>query len=109
MKKRLRKKKHLGEFQEFGFEVSCRFNSELSDEQFEQFIDTFLQEAIESNGLSFGGGGDKQEWKGFVTLDRSGSATEEHRINVSKWLESRPEVIYIKVDSLVDAWYGWDT
>jgi uncharacterized protein YggL (DUF469 family) len=106
MKKRLRKKLHLGEYQEFGFEVSCSFVSDLSDEQFDNFIDTFIQEAIESNRLSFGGGGDKQEWKGFVTLDRRGSATEKHKTGVSKWLESNPEVIDFKVGGLIDSWYG---
>ncbi len=106
MKKRLRKKLHLGEYQEFGFKVRYRFVSDLSDEQFDNFIDTFIQESIESNGLSFGGGGDKQEWNGFVTLDRRGSATEEHKTKVSKWLESNPEVTDFKVDGLIDSWYG---
>jgi len=106
MKKRLRKKLHLGEYQEFGFMVSCSFVSGLSDVQLDSFIDTFIQEAIESNGLSFGGGGDKQEWKGFATLDRRGSATEKHKTKVSKWFESNPEVIDFKVGGLIDSWYG---
>ncbi len=86
--------------------VSCSFVTDLSDEQFDNFMDAFIQEAIESNGFSFGGGGDKQKWKGFVTLDHTGSATEEHKTKVSKWLESNPEVIAFKVGGLIDSWYG---
>ena len=103
MKKRLRKKLHIGEYQEFGFMVSCSFISDLSAEQFDNFMDAFIQEAIESNGLSFGGGGDKQEWKGFVTLEHRGSATEKHKTQVAKWLESNPQVIDFKVGGLIDS------
>ena len=105
MKKRLRKKLHLGEFQEFGFEVTYRFIPNLSDNQLDQFIDDFIAEAIENNGLCCGGGGDKNEWRVFVSLDRRGSATENHRDRVSSWLESNELIAEYGVGQLVDAWY----
>jgi uncharacterized protein YggL (DUF469 family) len=57
MKKRIRKKHHLGEFQELGFEIS--FDLGVSDDQAEEedAFFQFLEHAIEANGLYFGGGG----------------------------------------------------
>ncbi len=103
MRKRLRKKLHKGEFRELGFDLRFRLSPGLSEESFEAFLDTFLAEAIEAHGLSFGGGG-KEEIEGFVTLSARGSATEEHRRILMRWLESRPEVVEYSVGSLVDAW-----
>lgn len=51
MKKRLRKKKRIDEFQEFGFNIGFRFSSELNIEIRENFIDKFLEKAIEGNSL----------------------------------------------------------
>ena len=41
MKKRIRKKLCLGEFQEFGFEVQFRLPSDMSDQDQEAFFDAF--------------------------------------------------------------------
>ena len=106
MKKRLRKKLHLGEFQEFGFDVACRFVKNLSDDQIDRFIDTFIIEAIENNGLCCGGGGDKNEWSVFVTRDGRDSVTESHREKVASWLKSNEFVAEFEVGDLMDAWYG---
>ncbi|MBI2934097.1 MAG: DUF469 family protein [Chloroflexi bacterium] len=98
MRKRLRKKLHKGEFREFGFDLRFRLSPGLSEESFEAFLDAFLAEAI-----SFGGGG-REEIEGFVTLSGQGSATEEHRRVLMRWLEDRPEVVEYSMGSLVDAW-----
>ena len=107
MKKRLRKKKYLGEFQEFGFRTSFDMDPDLTTEQRNALIDDFIKEAIEDNGLQFGGGGPANNWAGFVTLDSRGSATEKHRELVRAWLESRPEVGNIVIRELRDAYHGW--
>ena len=69
LKRRLRKKYHSGEFQEFGFEISTEFNPNLSEGDFEEFADDFIDE-IERNRLFFGGGGDRKKWEGFVTSSK---------------------------------------
>ncbi|RLD61709.1 MAG: hypothetical protein DRJ05_02015 [Bacteroidetes bacterium] len=106
MKKRIRKKLHLGEFQEFGFEISFNLIPNLSDKQLDAFFDEFIMDAVEKNSLFFGGGGNKQEWEGFLALNRRGSATEGHRANISKWLASNPKVVDFEVGKLIDAWHG---
>jgi hypothetical protein len=105
VKKRLRKKLRLGEFQELGFEVFFRVANNTPDDTFDRVIDAFITHAIEENGLMCGGGGKNPEWNVFVTLDRRGSAIDEHRQAVRKWLETCPEVKEIRLGPLVDAWY----
>jgi uncharacterized protein len=104
VRKRLRKKLHQGEFQEMGFEVQFRVAADMSDAAFDAFIDAFLEQAIEANGLMFGGGG-RREWNGFVTLEGRGSATDDHRQLVQRWLESQSQIVEHQVGLLVDAWY----
>src|SRR3990167_1213839 len=98
---RLRKKLRIGEFQELGFEVSFRLYRGLSDRDSEKFWNAFILEAIERNGLAFGG-----STEGFITAWGRGSATEEHREGVGDWLRSRPEIEAVEVGPLTDAWYG---
>jgi uncharacterized protein YggL (DUF469 family) len=106
VKKRLRKKNHRGEFQEFGFRVRFRIASALSCTERDRLLwDGWIIEAIEGNDLSFGGGG-RDVWDGLVTLSGHGSATEEHRQILSRWLAANPLVLEYTVFPLVDAWYG---
>lgn len=105
MKKLLRKKRRIGEFQELGFSIDCWFVDGFSDVAFDSFWDAFIDQAIEANNLLFGGGGDRTHWGGFVTsAKRRGSTTETDRSHLQEWLESRPEIIEIVVGQLVDAW-----
>lgn len=106
MKKRLRKKRHKGEFQEFGFEVWVKLKDNLNTNTGDQFIDDFIIQAIEANQLMFGGGGRENLWEGFVTLNRRGSATQVHQDQLQSWLSSRPEVSEFQIGDLQDAWYG---
>lgn len=101
--RRLRKRLLVGEFQEFGFEVRFQFHGKPDDKQTSRFWDTFILEAIERNGLGFGGG----DTEGFVTAVR-GSATEAHRQAVEAWLRARAELSSVTVGPLVDAWHGWE-
>jgi hypothetical protein len=87
-----------------GFEVQFQAAADMREEVFDAFIDAFLEQAVEANGLMFGGGGGR-EWKGFVTLERRGSATDGHRQLVQRWLTSQSELVAYQVGPLVDAWY----
>src|SRR3989304_3596579 len=107
MKKRLRKKKRIGEFKESGFKIGFRFLDELSTESIDHLIDRFIEQAIENNGLQFGGGGKGSEWDGFVVLDKHrGSATDLHREAVKQWFMQESEILEYHVTQLIDAWYG---
>jgi uncharacterized protein YggL (DUF469 family) len=101
--KRLRKKLRVSEFQEVGFSISFTLSDHLSSEALNGFSDRFLAEAIENNGLLFGGGIGGNS-AGFVTFGKRGSATEEHRALVRKWVAAHPFVADLQVGNLVDAW-----
>lgn len=104
MKKRLRKKLRKGKFQELGFGVRFRLDPDLDESAIDTFVDQFLEGAIEAAGLGFGGGG-HHACDGFVTVER-GSATEQHRAHVDRWLREHPLVVEHKMDPLQDARYG---
>jgi uncharacterized protein YggL (DUF469 family) len=97
--RRLRKKLHVGEFQQLGFEITLFLSKELSSTQSNDFWDSFIGE-IEANNLTFGGGE-----IGFVVPDGRTSATEGHRQVVQAWLSKRPEISSVTVGPLVDAWH----
>ncbi len=104
MKKRLRKKLHLGEFREFCFEISFETEASLSDNDRDVLLDSFIA-MIEQNRLQVGVGG-LHEWSGMVQLNRR--STEQHRQLVADWLDEHPHVHKVQVGELVDAWHGWD-
>ncbi len=99
--RRLRKKLHLGEFQQLGFEVSITLKPNLEIDDLDRFLDEFILHAIEKNDLAFGGGTDS----GFITTWKRGSASEAHRTIVENWLSRRQEVISATLGPLIDAWY----
>lgn len=104
MRKRLRKKLHLGEFREFGFEVAFRVADTVSDAGLDEFLDAFIGEAIEARGRSCGGGCGR-EWDIFIIRAGRQSATEEDRAAVEEWLKNHGAVCDIRIGPLVDAWH----
>lgn len=104
-KRRLRKKRRVGEFQEFGFDVHFKIHADVADPGHEQVLDDFILEAIEAHGLAAGGGG-REVMDFFVTsARRRGSATNNDRQAVEAWLRNRGELIAHHVGELRDAWY----
>ena len=99
--KRLRKKLRVGEFKEYGFAVGFRVSEALSPKAKDEFWASFIGELIEKRGLAFGG-----NEEGYITKFGRGSATEEDREAVGKWLEERPGIERVIVGPLEDAWYG---
>jgi hypothetical protein len=105
MRKRLRKKLRLGEFQEFGFELRFRLEPTLGQDEVDRFSDSFLLQAIEDNDLLCGGSCGL-EWDVFVTRDRRGSVSAKHTAVVRAWLERHPAVHDVFVGELQDAWHS---
>ena len=103
--RRQRKKLRLGEFLELGFEIFAELAAPLTDAERDALIDAFIEQAIEGNGLSFGGGLGN-DFGGFVTSERDrASATEEDREVVGAWLSKQCVLVNVKVGELCDAWY----
>lgn len=86
---------------ELGFELNLGFKEDLSDEAIDAFLDAFLAEAMDANGLDYVGGDDF----GLVCKAERGSVTEEQRAAVEAWLKGRSELTNIEVSPLLDAWY----
>jgi uncharacterized protein YggL (DUF469 family) len=99
--RRLRKKLCVDEFQELGFELNLDFKEDLGDEAIDAFLEAFLTEAMDANGLDYVGGDDF----GLVCLANRGSVTEEQRSIVEAWLKGRSELTRVEVSPLLDAWY----
>jgi uncharacterized protein YggL (DUF469 family) len=102
--KRLRKKLHVGEFTEYGFNINFELNKPVTDEEIDDFLDTFLDDVIEKNGLIYGGGFGVT-FDGFVILEKRGSPTEEHRQLIKTWLESKKEIRIFHIGEFVNAWH----
>lgn len=102
--RRLRKKLHVDEFQEFGFSVDFRFAPDTAVEVIDETLDAFISEVIEPNKLAFEGSG-YLNWEGLVCLQEIGKCTEEHRVLVSKWLEARG-LSDVSTSELFDVWWG---
>lgn len=107
MRRRIRKKKRVGEFQELGFEVTAELRDGLSEADFGAFLDRWIS-AIEARRLTFGGGGGEGRFGGFVVRAGRGSATDDDRASLSALLQSDAVVVGHEVGELRDAWYGWD-
>lgn len=97
MKKRLRKKKRLGEFREMGFAVAIKWTSPTMDW-------ALIDGCIEPAGLGYGGGGRDGQDFGFISRYRKG-CTEADREHVRGWLETCPSVSAFVIGPLVDAWH----
>ena len=104
MRKRQRKKKHLGEFQEFGVDIVVALQHGVD---FDAFLDDFLRDAVEANGLAFGGGGTAQEFEGFLELG-SRVVYVSNLTKVSTWLAADSRIQSFQLAEPVDAWHGFD-
>ena len=101
MKKRLRKKLRLHEFQEMGFEVQFDFTHEKSEAEINTFWDEKI-EFVESQGLFIGG----SITNFFATADHRKSTKLEQREALLNWLNARADVKDVVVGPLRDAWHG---
>ena len=93
MRKRLRKKLKEGEFATAVVPIAFRVRQLLVSDR-ESLIDRFIAEAIEANGLQFGGGGSGSIWSGFAEpADWPGTISEDQRSAVEAWIASAPEIV----------------
>ena len=106
--RRLRKKLHVGEFQEFGCNVTFCFDARHID--LESALDHWLA-FVESHNWAFGGGGSLQgdEVRGYLVAATQGSLIEADRQRINDWLQTQPWVLTGQSGPLTDAWHGpWE-
>ncbi|WP_075183148.1 YggL family protein [Pantoea sp. 1.19] len=102
--RRLRKKLHVGEFQELGFSIAWTFPEGTSETHIDSTLDALIEEVIEPNGLAFDGSG-YLSWEGLICLQQTGKCTEAQREQVRSWLKAR-QLQDVQVSELFDVW--WD-
>ena len=103
MRKRLRKKKHIGDYTEWGRQLVITRNRR---DGFDEFLDAFIEEAIEANGCYCGGGGKEDKLDVVVELGRNLSDADLKKNHIIKWLISRPDVKGWKIGEVFDIWHG---
>ena len=110
MKKRLRKKYHLEEYQMLGASIYVALIEDLNVEQYNHCFDDFITDAIEYNGLQFGGGGtDLKSWCGVIEpRSRYGSVSDEDLAKIRSWLSNRSEVSTYTLSELWDLFHDDD-
>jgi uncharacterized protein YggL (DUF469 family) len=103
MKKRLRKKKHRGEFTEFGRQLVIQRNGE---DGIDEFLDAFLEEAVEANSCGCGGSvlGDRIDF--VVELGCRAEDPAAKFAKISAWLDARSDVQSWKAGEEFDIWHG---
>src|SRR5262245_58650657 len=104
MRKRLRKKRRFGEFQELEFPVAFRLNPKLKEVEVEEFLHELVEKA-EERGLVFLGSGDV-DWFGAVTRTGRGSPSEEDKMFIHDYLSADARVQAVTIGPLRDAWHG---
>jgi len=108
MKRRLRKKLYLGEFQEHAFELKARFVEALSEDTLDALLEAFI-DTVEARDLDFVGSFDDSGLRGTVmSAKRYHSPSEEDRQVLIEWLKARSEIADAEASDLFDAWYGWE-
>jgi uncharacterized protein YggL (DUF469 family) len=99
MRKRLRKKRDQGEFKGFAFGVSYVLD-DISTQRANEFLDRFVEQAIEANGLECRGHERVREWDFRVVSANGEKPTATQRTAVESWLRSRKELAKFSVEEL---------
>lgn len=102
--RRIRKKLHVDEYQELGFDIAWKFEEGTSNQEIHDFIDKFFAQAIGANGLGFAGEGDLL-WHGLICTQKSGKCTQEHINLVVDWL-TKHGAKSVTPSALYDFWWG---
>jgi uncharacterized protein len=103
MKKRLRKKKHRGEFTEWGRQLLVTRNT---THDADAFHDAFILDAIEANGCYCGGSLSDDGVNVVVELGKASGDPEAKFAKITAWLDARPDVEGWRAGPLFDLWHG---
>jgi len=99
MKKRQRKKQGEGEFAGYAFGVSYVLD-DVSSLRANEFLDRFVEEAIEARGLECRESHHDRQWDFRVACADGSRPTPAQRAAVVAWLEGRREPSRFEVEEL---------
>lgn len=100
MKKRTRKKLHIEEFTEYGFEVKMELNMGEHKKEEMKFLDDVIN-FVELHKMYMGGA-----INNFYVCKECGTATEEDRAMFLEWAQNDDRINSVKIKPLTNAWYG---
>ena len=103
MKKRLRKKKHLGEFKEIGFDFKICFTPIFEDEKHIEMINNIYL-LVEQHGFTAGGSCTKESFDGYMAVLSWRINANEMKEKLQSALLSLPEVTSVFFGENTDAW-----
>ncbi len=89
IKKRLRKKLFLGEFQEILVKVEIQTDATHVDQ--DAFLDSWIDE-VEANDMMCAGGGKDGKWSFVVDCNADLEVSREKRERLAAWLQAEPRV-----------------
>jgi len=69
-------------------------------------MDDCIEQAIEAQGIYFGGGGQGERFRGVIEVGRRGDPIEARVRHARAWLDARTDVAQYAVGPLVDLWHG---
>lgn len=106
MKKRLRKKLHLGEFREYGLELDLTITNLKTEDEMDLLLDRFIEDFVEANGLYCGGGMNlKDKTLGFVIeVGRSKEKVFDIYHQLIDWFKANQYDV-AGTYHIVDLWY----
>ena len=73
---------------------------------FDEFLDAFIEEAIESNGCCCGGGGKEDKLDVVVELGRRSGEPDAGLNKITAWLDARSDVENWRVGEEFNLWHG---
>jgi len=97
MRKRLRKKQSEGEFAAFSFGVAYVLD-DVSTLRAHEFLDRFVENAIEPRGLECREARPDKRWDFRVACADGSKPTPAQRKVVADWLRSRKEVARFEIE-----------
>lgn len=106
MKKRLRKKLHLGEFKELGFELSGRFVESVTHDDVMSFFDN-LASFCEDHKVIIGGAFSKETFNCFLSPAKGRTITLDVKEKIVEFLNLNGLIDSFETGDLRDSWYGW--
>lgn len=104
MNRRLRKKHHLGEFKQLGFQLRADLRPEISDADLDAFFGRWL-DVLEQRDLLFSGSAGRGKFEGFIMRAGRDNATEEDRQAIGASLTGDAIFLRNEIDELSDAWH----
>ncbi len=108
VKRRLRKKYHVGEFTELGFMMSFRYRGgDVYSKEGMLMLGELDSECLCKQGLCCTLLGQESGLCTFVAHDAHAlKTTEQQLIAVREWLQARKDLQEVRVSELLDLWHG---